>query len=448
MDMIGQLKGIIGLCDSLHNLYNEYKDIDDKYASIIHDIIILKNFVLNIESNPRISDDISQCLDLIKLKLSELLKHLTKYNKENKICSLLHGRHREIIKLERKINNQIKKLELLYKLSKDISNNARLDIANIISDKKAVEFWDYHFGKDVLEVSFSIFIEAFESNINRLIKIDKNINVNTNYKLQCDTYNIFTVTDILPSNHEVSIDCESNNDFRRIKPQEMNVLKNILDSNNDGSVSAYEFNKWLERFGNFNNIVTRTLTSLMNTKTGEIHIWFKKDNYKRQSIKYLKKNNIFGEALIRYHDYLGYFVLDFTGITELPSIDEPSKINIEIYELIIKLKENNFILLKPPNPNNFIKLLFRNLDNERISYDYLSQIVKDVKNSLRRIQNMYCIMNNETRRRSIYNERIHCNNKSKYNELKITPDSSSHTTWSDNEDDLPPSSIESKLIKE
>lgn len=359
MDIVGQLKDVINLCDQLYFLYKEYKDLGEKYITILNDIIILKTFLINIEKNPRMPDHISECLGVIKEKLTRLYKKLRKYKEESKIKSLIYSRHRTINTINISLKQNIKRLELLQKMGDNLNENAKLDVANIISNHKGVEFWDLHFGKDRLELSFSLFIQAFE---------DKII---------------------------------------RFRPQEILIIKRILDSDNNNLVTAYEFNKWLERFGSVDNIVKRTLISLMDTKKGSVYNWFKENYYKNQSIKYLKDRDKFGDIVVRYHDHPGYFVIDYVGLEKNPTSSckyintfksqknknkkSPKQSNIGdlcnfyIYEITIGICSDKFIVYKPKDMGDFNISLFDLLENKTCEYDYLSEIVKDFKQALKRM---------------------------------------------------------------
>ena len=144
----------------------------------------------------------------------------------------------------------------------------------------------------------------------------------------------------------------------------------------------------------------RTITSLMDTSKGTTYSWFKESYYKNQAIRYLKERNKFGDVLVRYHDNPGYFIINYTGLKNIPKPSNYGCIGctndneyiytgkdnktfkicrLLIYDLVVSLKGYKFVLHKPDKFNSFNSLLFKLLENKELEYSYLCNIVKKIK---------------------------------------------------------------------
>ena len=157
-------------------------------------------------------------------------------------------------------------MELLLKLKQDILASSRFNVGNIIIDKVAKEYWETHFGSEKLSVPFTIFIQVLE---------------------------------------------EQNG---RMRPQQVELFRLLLDANKDDKVTAYEYIAWLQCFGNdVDTVVVNTFNSLLNLETGAMYDWFHVNIFKEQAIKKLSKGG-FGSMLMRFSDIIGIFVVYCVGV--------------------------------------------------------------------------------------------------------------------------------------
>lgn len=266
MDIIADIEKIIGLCKGFYDFYNQYNELDSHYGEIYNDVFILEALLIRVKNSNIIPNDIKPCIRSIGNTLEEILRKVHKYQQEGFFKRAFRIKTKKAYKMLDTLQVQTKRIKLILELKSDILNSSRFNINNVLTNKEALKFWEEHFGSENLSISFPIFIQTLEQ------------------------------------------------EHTKLRHGEILVFKQILDSDNDGMVTAYEFNSWLEHFGmTINRALIMTLTSLLNTKTGKIRKWYVGEMFKEQAHDKLI-NSGFGSILLRISDINKIFIIECVGI--------------------------------------------------------------------------------------------------------------------------------------
>jgi hypothetical protein len=135
-------------------------------------------------------------------------------------------------------------------MKRDLSASSKLDIANIISDVNGRAFWDANFGSDNLIIRQNLFFSALRLSTNLL-------------------------------------------------SSEIDFLKKVVNDDNDEFISAFEFQEWLDLFGDYTAVMRRTIDSLFDVNTEEVYTWYYKNCSKNATYKLLTDNTT--RLIIRRH---------------------------------------------------------------------------------------------------------------------------------------------------
>jgi len=135
---------------------------------------------------------------------------------------------KKIKKISREIAEQIKKLKFLLDVKKEMLQSSKLDVANIITDIEARKFWESNFGSDHTFIQCNLFFSAIRMN-----------------------------TKLLTS--------------------EIDFVKKVINDDSDKYITAFEFQEWIDFFGDFSVIIRRTIDSLFDSNTCDIAIWYQKN---------------------------------------------------------------------------------------------------------------------------------------------------------------------------
>ena len=308
---LGSCVEIIKLIYETAELYRRLEKINSQALNEIALLLTIKDQIMSsrrISNNPLIDNyllDINEKM----IKFKTLIE-----NVDGKGCfkKLVHTR--KIEKISKNVGESIKKLKFVLDLKKEINNTAKLDVVNIITDDNARVFWEQNFGSDHTYVQENLFFSAIRMNTNLL----------TN---------------------------------------EIDFLKKVINDDGDEYISAFEFQEWLDFFGDFSVVMRRTIDSLFDTNNLDIVNWYHK-SLNKTLVKALLIENLF---VIRKHsNQRGIFIVNF-------------RIGDEIFDLYIRNVNKEFVLERFEGMKPQEKDIFDKLDNIK------SNNLKDIANSLTRI---------------------------------------------------------------
>lgn len=300
----------------LYETAETYRRLEKINANILNELALLISIKEQIQSCRRMENNLiidNYLIDINKklIKFKDIVESIGKQNFFKKIIYT-----RKIEKIGKEISKAMKKLKFLLDLKKDMQQSARLDVANIITDIKAREFWENNFGSDHTFVQANLFFSAIRMN-----------------------------TSLIST--------------------EIDFLKKVINDDNDKYISAFEFQEWLDFFGDFSVAMRRTIDSLFDPNTYDIFEWYQK-NISKSIIKALLTEKLF---IIRKHsNQKGIFILNF-------------KYQQEIGELYIKNKDNEFHLEMLLSMKPFEAQIFCQIDKKK------SSNLREIANSLEYVIN-------------------------------------------------------------
>ena len=319
MNVLGELENVLMLCQAFYEFYEELDEIDESYEEIYNDVIILQTLLNRVKNSVNIPPEVNPCIVSIGKTLSEVLRKLKKYQKEGLIKKMMRVGTKEVFTMISALRIQRERIELLLKLKQDVLASSRFNVGNILrANPEAQEFWEIHLGSEKLFVPFTIFIQVLE---------EKN---------------------------------------GRMRPQQVELFRNLLDANKDDKVTAYEYVGWLECFGNdIDRAVINTFNSLLNLETGQMYEWFHVNIFKEQAQKKLRHGG-FGSSLMRFSDISGIFIVHCIGVDKT------------LCEFQLKSEEGLYKLLHNRNINATDDLIFPYMesraDKVKNKYAYFSTL--------------------------------------------------------------------------
>lgn len=316
MDPVKALGSSLEIIKILYETAELYKKLEkiNKYA--LNEIALLVTIKDQILSCRRMANNplIDNYLIDINEKLSKIKEIIQNVHKQNMFKKIIHTR--KIEKLSKNIGESIKKLKFLLDLKKEINQTAKLDVVNIITDDSARIFWESNFGSDHTFVQENLFFSALRMN-----------------------------TSFLTS--------------------EIDFLKKVINDDNDKYISAFEFQEWIDFFGDFSVVMRRTIDSLFDPNKLDIVDWYHK-NISKNIVKTLLLEHPF---IIRKHtNQKGIFIINY-------------KVDQEICELFIKNSNNLFEIEKFNDMKPFEIEIFNRMDKIK------STNLKDICISLESIIN-------------------------------------------------------------
>jgi hypothetical protein len=194
--------------------------------------------------------DIAKKLNKMKFKI----ENVSNLNRIKKIFYI-----RGLNNLAGDIAESVNQMKFLLQIKQELDNSSRMDIANIIVDDQAREFWEANFGSENLFVQTNLFFSA--------------IRLTT-----------------------------------KLVGAEIDFLKKIINDDNDKYISAFEFQEWLDFFGDFSVVMRRTIDSLIDANTQEPYAWYHK-NVAKNLVRTLLRDYLF---IVRKHaTQKGVFIVNF-----------------------------------------------------------------------------------------------------------------------------------------
>lgn len=314
MEMGGEaLSASIEIIKALYetaHLYRNLRFINQRYMNKICLLITLKEHIT--KSNRMSNNDMinNYILDIAK-KLNKMRNKVESVSNKGFLKRVFYVRG--LNSLAEDISRSVEDMKFLLDIKRELDNSSKMDIGNVILDHKAREFWEVNFGSENLFIQTNLFFSA----------------------LRLHTKLVST---------------------------EIDFLKKIINDDNDKYISAFEFQEWLEFFGDFDVVMRRTIDSLIDPGTGEPYIWYHKNVSKNLVRTLLKEYNF----IVRKHTIQkGIFIVNFYW----------HDILLAIY---IKNKDNRFVIEKTSDINaieqEFINML--DIDNNENLRDIVIRIDK------------------------------------------------------------------------
>ena len=238
------------------HLYKNLRFINQRYMNKICLLITLKE---HITKSKRISnnDMITNYIEDISKKLHKMRDKVENVSNKGAIKRIFYVRG--LNKLAENISRSVEDMKFLLDVKRELDSSSKMDIGNIISDNKAREFWETNFGSENLFVQSNLFFSA--------------IRLNT-----------------------------------KLVGTEIDFLKKIINDDNDKYISAFEFQEWLDFFGDFSVVMRRTIDSLIDPGTQEAYVWYHK-NVSKNLVKTLLRDYSF---IVRKHTtQKGVFIVNF-----------------------------------------------------------------------------------------------------------------------------------------
>lgn len=259
------------------------KSLTSRFKRTIEELLMMQILLQRVRESNRTPVEIGPCIESMVRKLQAIEHRIgdgaeegsrprTRCGKwlRNAALVLSHSDQRvcaDIATLRRR-------LDLMMQIKENAENEGRFDAAGVLHSlgEDAVHFWDHHFGSENLSVNFGTFAQSLEMVENR-----------------------------------------------RLRKPERDVLMCVLDPDNDGSVSVYEFERWLSHFGPIATALLTTLESLFDAETMRLYDWFRPDLFQEGVVAELRDRP--GRCLVRYGTGANNFVIDITdasgGVHEL-----------------------------------------------------------------------------------------------------------------------------------
>jgi len=248
------MDGALGASLSILKVLYETAELYNKMAHInertLNEIALLACMKDQIESSKRMAGNqvVEKYMNDIHNRLMKLKMLVENVEHQNFIRRIMYTK--KIEKTAKQVAECVKKLKLLLEMKRDLSASSKLDIANIISDVNGRAFWDANFGSDNLIIRQNLFFSALRLSTNLL-------------------------------------------------SAEIDFLKKVVNDDNDEFISAFEFQEWLDLFGDYTVVMRRTIDSLFDGNTEEVYTWYYKNCSKTMMYKLLADSKT--HLIIRRH---------------------------------------------------------------------------------------------------------------------------------------------------
>lgn len=291
-----------------------YRRLEKINQTVLNEIALLVSLQEQIKKSKRLDGNpiIDNYLIDINNKLIKIKNLVENVQNQHFVNKIIYTR--KIKKISHELGVQVKKLKFLLEIKSDLQQSSKLDISNIILDIKGRIFWENNFGSDHLIVQQNIFFSAIR------------------------------LTSKLLSN-------------------EIDFLKKVINDDNDKYISAFEFQEWLDIFGEFDYAFKRTIDSLFDPSTYECYQWYQRNVQK----------NLIKTILIE----IPFIVRKHTTQRNILIANFYYGQNNQLCNLYIKNKDNLFHLEYFNEMNPFEFQIF-NLCNKKISPN-LKDIVSELQ---------------------------------------------------------------------
>ena len=301
----------------LYENYNNYRNLKYINRRYLNEICLLIGLRDHIEKSRRLAgyEIVDGYLSNISKKLHKLETKIKNIDNKNIFSKLFYIKG--VNKLAEEIAEIVIQLKFLLDIKRELDNSSKMDIANIILDDKGREFWEVNFGSENLFIQTNLFFSAVRLN-----------------------------TDLMGV--------------------EIDFLKKIINDDNDKYISAFEFQEWLDFFGDFTVAMRRTIDSLINPFTHDNYDWYHK-NVPKNAVRSLLRDYRFivrkhttqkGVFIINYllvNDFIGsVFIRNQNNLYYLETFPDITPFELEFYKFINLQSAENLML--------FIRAISRILD--------------------------------------------------------------------------------------
>jgi len=261
-------KALVASLEILKVIYEtaeQYRRIQSISQRTLNEMALLFTLQDNIRSCRRMQNNAvidNYLLDIHK-RLSKFKNIVDGIGEKNVIMKLIYVR--KMKKISSEIADAIKKLKFVLTIKNDMLQSSRMDVANVITDPDGLLFWEKNFGSENTYVNENLFFSALRINTSLL-------------------------------------------------SHELELVKKVINRDDDKYITAFEFQEWIEFFGGFSVIMKRTIESLLDPATTEIAAWYH-ENINRTMVKALLHDLPF---IVRKHSHQkGVFILNFIVCDEL-----------------------------------------------------------------------------------------------------------------------------------
>jgi len=318
MDPGKALGASIEIIKMLYETAETYQKLERLNSTILNEIALLITLQDQIKNCRRMENNIivDNYLIDINYKLEKFQKLIVEAQEGNFFKKIVHTK--KIKKIASEIANLIKKLKFLLDIKREMLQSSKLDVANIINDPEARKFWEDNFGSEHTYIQVNLFFSAIRMNTGLL-------------------------------------------------SNEIDFLKKVINDDDDKYITAFEFQEWLDFFGDFSVVMRRTIESLFDPNTLEVVDWYHK-NISKSLVNALLKSHIF---IIRKHtNQKGVFIVNFLDGADIGTlyirninnefvverVSSMSPAEIKVYEMLDQKKFPNLMELgnrlgKIINPN-------------------------------------------------------------------------------------------------
>lgn len=253
--LAASLEIIKALYETAH-LYRNLRFINQRFMNKICMLITLKDHVTKSKRMAG-NDMIDNYIQDIAKKLNKMRNKIESVSNKGVIKRIFYVRG--LNKLAEDISRSVEDMKFLLEIKRELDSSSKMDIGNIILDIKGREFWEVNFGSENLFIQTNLFFSAVRLN-----------------------------TQLLAT--------------------EIDFLKKIINDDNDKYISAFEFQEWLDFFGDFDVVMRRTIDSLIDPGNGEPYSWYHK-NVSKNLVRTLLRDYNF---IVRKHaTQKGVFIVNF-----------------------------------------------------------------------------------------------------------------------------------------
>ncbi len=302
--LAASLEIIKALYETAH-LYRNLRFINQRFMNKICLLISLKE---NMTKGKRMADNdvITNYMQDISKKLHKMRTKIENVGNKGFFKKIFYVRG--INSLAEDISRSVEDMKFLMDIKRELDSSSKMDIANIIAEPSAREFWETNFGSENLFIQSNLFFSA--------------VRLHT-----------------------------------KLVSTEIDFLKKIINDDNDKYISAFEFQEWLDFFGDFSVVMRRTIDSLIDPGTQEPYGWYHK-NIGKNLVRTLLRDYIF---IVRKHaTQKGVFIVNFNWRDVLCGI-------------YIRNRDNRFWVERSPDQNALEYEFFSHLSLD--SSDTLKEIV-------------------------------------------------------------------------
>ena len=259
MDPGKALGASLEIIKALYETAELYRRLETINGEILNEIALLVSLQDQITSSQRMANNavVNNYLQDINRKLTKIKRMVEDIGSKNMFYKIIYTQ--KIKRITTQVSGMIRKLKVLLELKREMTQASKLDVANIISDEAGRTFWEKTFGSDHLFVQQSMFFGALRMHT-------------------------------------------------RLLATEIDFLKKVVNDDRDKFISAFEFQEWLDFFGDMSVAMRRSIDSLLDPKTYDMVAWYQ-PSLNRHLVRTYLYDNLF---IVRKHaTQKGVFIINY-----------------------------------------------------------------------------------------------------------------------------------------